>query len=108
VQGGKEANHIWAVPVEILRKYYAFQDNENPYFWLLFIGFVLRALTFLCLYGKSEYRSKIRFHVSNAIPTLKGLFSCQPCRERKKKSEPRVEHYSKQDDEEDEDTTNSF
>ena len=97
--GGSNTNHIWAAQVEFFRNFYEFKDNENPYFWLIFIGIVLRVLTFVCLYGKSEYRSKIRFHVSNAIPTLKGLLSCQPCRGRMKKSEPVSKKYSKQEDE---------
>jgi hypothetical protein len=74
--------HIWSFPVESLREYYSFTDSENPYFWLIFIGILLRFLTFLFLYGKSEYRSKARFHVTHIVSTVKSLFRCVPCQKR--------------------------
>ncbi|CAF0843270.1 unnamed protein product [Adineta steineri] len=74
--------HIWSGQVFRLQNYYSYTDNENPYFWLIFIGLFLRALTFVFLYAKSEYRSPIRFHVTHIIPTLKSLFKCKPCRKR--------------------------
>jgi hypothetical protein len=78
VKGVDKGLHIWSFSVESLREYYSFSDSENPYFWLILIGIVLRLLTFLFLYGKSEYRSKARFCVSHTVPTLKSLFSCKP------------------------------
>jgi hypothetical protein len=82
VTGVPQNTHIWSSSVEILRQFYSFEDTEDPYFWLIFIGIVLRVLTFLCLYAKSEYRSKARFYMTHAIPTLKSFFTFESCRER--------------------------
>lgn len=71
--------HVWSTSVTGLRTYYSFSDNENPYFWLVFIGSVFRTFTFLFLYGKSEYRSQARYHVTHARRTLKRLFNCESC-----------------------------
>ena len=83
VQGDANSTHIWSAPVKGLRIIYSYDDNEQPYFWLLAIGIVLRLVTFIILYIKSEYRSESRFFVANSIPLLKGLFSCEPCRRRR-------------------------
>ncbi|CAF2631811.1 unnamed protein product [Rotaria sp. Silwood2] len=72
--------HLWSTSVDGLRTYYSFSDSENPYFWLIFMGLIFRALTFLFLYGKSEYRSQARYSMTHIRRTLKCLFSCEPCR----------------------------
>ncbi|CAF1058089.1 unnamed protein product [Adineta ricciae] len=82
VTNGTDRTYIWSVQIESLRKHYSFEDNEHPYLWLLCIGLFLRLLTLLFLYGKSEYRSKFRFHVTHAVPFLTSLFSCRQCRKR--------------------------
>jgi hypothetical protein len=82
VKGVDKGLHVWSFPVESLREYYSFSDSENPYFWLISIGIIVRLLTFLFLYGKSEYRSKIRFYVTHIVPNIRNLFGCKPCRER--------------------------
>jgi hypothetical protein len=82
VKGVDKGLHVWSFSVESLREYYSFSDSENPYFWLISIGIIVRLLTFLFLYGKSEYRSKIRFYVTHIVPNIRNLFGCKPCRER--------------------------
>jgi len=82
IKGADKGFHIWSLPVESIREYYSFSDGERPLFWLIFLGIVLRFLTFLFLYGKSEYRSKIRVYITNIVPSMKRLFGCKPCRER--------------------------
>ncbi|CAF1188198.1 unnamed protein product [Rotaria sp. Silwood1] len=76
------STHIWLTQVKFLEHNFSFNDSENPFFWLILIGFVLRAITFLFLYAKSEYRSTIRFHVTHLGPTIQSLFRCEPCREK--------------------------
>ncbi|CAF5211419.1 unnamed protein product, partial [Rotaria magnacalcarata] len=73
------SNHIWFGQISALERHFSFNDNEDPNFWLVFIGFVLRFITFLFLYAKSEYRSKARFHVTHIGPTIRSLFRCEPC-----------------------------
>ncbi|CAF2796105.1 unnamed protein product [Rotaria sp. Silwood2] len=73
--------HIWSASVEELRFYYSFSDSENPYLCLLLIGFILRGLTFVFLYAKSEYRSQTRFRVTHIGPTMKSLICCKTCRQ---------------------------
>lgn len=77
LQGLNSTDHIWGPSVELLRYVYDYQDGEIPIFWLIFLGLILRALTFFFLYAKSEYRSKARFRVTNAIPLLKNLLRCR-------------------------------
>jgi hypothetical protein len=98
VKGVSEGTHIWSLPIAAVRKNYSFSDDENPYFWLIFIGFFLRALTLLFLYGKSEYRSKTRFRVTNFVPTLKSFLSGEPCRESSSKKNTFRQEYSRQED----------
>jgi hypothetical protein len=77
-----EIQHLWYPMVYALEDTYSFSDSENPYFWLVFLGFVFRVLTFLSLYAKSEYRSAARHNVTQARRTLNRLFNCKPCRKR--------------------------
>ncbi|CAF1362573.1 unnamed protein product, partial [Didymodactylos carnosus] len=55
---------VWSTQVEYLREYYSFNDVENSVGWLLGIGIISRLLTIIFLYGRSEYRSKLRFYFS--------------------------------------------
>jgi hypothetical protein len=71
--------YIWSASVELLRTIYSFEDNENPYVWLISIGVVLRILTFLILYIKSEYRSRHRFWITHWSLILQSILSCEPC-----------------------------
>lgn len=86
-EGLNATEHIWGTSVEGLTQTFDFNNAENPNFWALFIGFLLRALTLLFLYGKSEYRSKTRFRVTTLIPTIKGLLTGESCRDRPKKKQ---------------------
>ncbi|CAF3141871.1 unnamed protein product [Rotaria sp. Silwood2] len=79
--------HIWSSQVKFLEKNFSFNDSENPFFWLIFIGFVLRAITFLFLYAKSEYRSTARFRVTHIGPTIQSFFRCEPCRDKASRDE---------------------
>lgn len=74
-------NHIWYYEVKAIEKYYSFDNSENPRFWLIFIGIVLRIITFICLYGKSEYRSQTRFNFTHIGPTIQRL-----CRGKRRQS----------------------
>ncbi|CAF1325781.1 unnamed protein product [Rotaria sordida] len=80
LQTNSNETHIWSSSIERLKDHYSFGDQEIPYFFLIFLGFLLRGLTFLCLYAKSEYRSERRFRLMHIGPTLKSLFTCQTCR----------------------------
>ncbi|CAF4305072.1 unnamed protein product [Rotaria socialis] len=79
-------DHIWFSQISALEHHFSFNDNEDPNFWLVFIGFVLRFITFLFLYAKSEYRSKARFRVTHIGPMLQSLFRGEPCRKKASKS----------------------
>lgn len=72
--------HLWSYSVEAIKKLYSFDDKEQPYFWLLAMGIVLRVITFVILYVKSEYRSKHRFCFTHCVPILKSILTCEPCR----------------------------
>jgi hypothetical protein len=74
--------HMWSASVDILRTTYSFNDNENPNGWLISIGVILRIITFLFLYIKSEYRTRRRFNVTNAGPILRGVLSYEWLRRR--------------------------
>lgn len=74
--------HLWSVQVEGLRELYSYKDSENPYFWLISIGFLLRFVTMIVLYIKSEYRSERRFCITHSIPILRGILCCEACRKR--------------------------
>ena len=78
--------HLWYGPVFTVQHHYAFQDSENPYFWLFAMGIVLRLVTFVILYVKSEYRSSHRFVFTHAVPIVKSILCCEPCRRPKRKA----------------------
>jgi hypothetical protein len=82
LEGLESKDHIWGTSVEGIHQNFDFNNSENPNFWMIFIGFLVRALTFLFIYGKSEYRSEIRFHVTNLIPNIKSFFKAESCRDR--------------------------
>ena len=98
LQGGTIESQKWGASIAGYREYYGFSDSEIPYFWLIFIGFLLRALTFLCLYAKSEYRSKIRFNMTNLMPNLKSFFKCEKRRARSDPTEYRTAEEGSDDD----------
>ena len=104
LQGQTIAKQKWGAPVAFYREYYGFSDSENPYFWLIFIGFVLRGLTFLCLYAKSEYRSKARFNMTNLMPNIKSFLKCED--RRTGSSKPK--NYINQDDGDDYENYNEY
>ena len=83
IQGAPNGTHIWYGQVAFFRKQYAYEDSEDPYFWLIAGGIALRLLTLFILYIKSEYRSPRRFYVRNTIPLFKGLLHCEPCCKKK-------------------------
>jgi len=71
--------HYWYGPVFAIRTHYSFTESEYPKVLLVIIGVVLRLITFIILYIKSEYRSKHRFHITHALPILKSVFTCEGC-----------------------------
>lgn len=75
----------WSNEVFMLERHFSFNDNEIPYFWLIFIGLVLRIITYLFLYAKSEYRSIKRFRVTHIGPTIQSFFHCESCTRKKLK-----------------------
>lgn len=77
------ATHLWYGPITVIQEHYSFKDSENPYFWLIGMGFVLRLITLFILYIKSEYRSKHRFRATHLVPIAKGLFTCETCRRKR-------------------------
>jgi hypothetical protein len=77
VQKVSDTPHLWSASVDSLREYYSFDDDENPYFWLMCIGIFLRIVTYVILYIRSEYRSRCRFYITNAIPLLKSILTCE-------------------------------
>jgi len=80
VQEVANGPHLWSVSVEMFKKLYSYEDSEDPYFWLIAIGIVLRIVTYVILYIKSEYRSEHRFCVTHAGPILKSILCCESCR----------------------------
>lgn len=82
-KGVPEDTHMWYGSVKALEKYYSYDEDGNPYAWLIFGGLVLRLLTLIILYIKSEYRSKHRFCITNSIPILKSILCCESCRTKK-------------------------
>jgi len=80
VQKVPNNDHLWSASVETFRALYSFNDNEQPYLWLLSIGIILRIITFVILYVKSEYRSRHRFCFTHAGPILKSILYCESCR----------------------------
>jgi len=83
LEGFESKDHIWGTPVEGISTNFDFNNSENPRLWMILIGFFLRALTFVFLYGKSEYRSKIRFKMTNLLQKLTSFFRCASCKSRK-------------------------
>jgi ABC-type multidrug transport system permease subunit len=92
LEGLESKDHIWGTSVEGIHQNFDFNNSENPNFWMIFIGFLVRALTFLFIYGKSEYRSGIRFHVTNLIPNIKSFFTAESCRDRPLKQQAGTAH----------------
>jgi len=79
LEGFESKDHIWGTSVEGISMNFDFNSSEDPRFWMVLIGFILRALTFVFLYIKSEYRSKIRFKMTNLLPKLISFFTCAGC-----------------------------
>lgn len=81
--GVPEGTHMWYGSIKGLEEYYSYEEDGNPYAWLIVGGVVFRILTLFILYLKSEYRSPHRFRIANSVPLLKSLLWCEPCRKEK-------------------------
>ncbi|CAF1427730.1 unnamed protein product [Adineta ricciae] len=55
---------LWNTQIDALTVTYSFEDNERSIGCLMAIGILMRLLTIVFLYGRSEYRSKFRFYLS--------------------------------------------
>ncbi|CAF1464196.1 unnamed protein product [Adineta ricciae] len=64
------SNSLWNTQIDAVRLYYSFQDNEQSFICLIAIGIIMRLLTLIFLYGRSEYRSKFRFYVSKLFDRI--------------------------------------
>ncbi|CAF1367492.1 unnamed protein product [Adineta ricciae] len=64
------SNSLWDTQIDAVRLYYSFQDNEQSFLCLIAIGIIMRLLTLIFLYGRSEYRSKFRFYVSKLFDRI--------------------------------------
>jgi hypothetical protein len=103
IEGADSGAQVWSVQVEGLRKNYSYEDSEIPYFWLIFLGLLLRALTFLFLYAKSEYRSETRFRITNILSYLQSLIKAKCGRKNSSKSKYARQGDSENDEDDDDD-----
>jgi hypothetical protein len=68
-QNASNAN-LWDTQIDELSVTYSFEDNEHSIACLIGIGLIFRFLTILFLYGRSEYRSKLRFYFSKLFDKM--------------------------------------
>ncbi|UJR12343.1 hypothetical protein I4U23_016520 [Adineta vaga] len=61
---------LWNTQIDALSIHYSFGDNEGSIAYLVIIGIIMRFLTIIFLYGRSEYRSTFRFQSSKLFDLI--------------------------------------